>query len=385
MKKRFTSVLLVIAMFAVMVVPAKAEGVYNLEGVEPTDIYSHVAEAVALDVENPFSPLQGHSLDELAFGDIILTYSYINNSIQENHANYIPIFNNNTLLAMAFVSFFNTNFNVEITTDLVQELVPFVNCDISLIFGATNTYVYSNKATALLKSYAHLFTQTDEFPATISETEFEADSVEDICDLTGVLSDSLSAKYKISSFEFPSNTTSPPMRASYPVNWNIGATIIQQYGEPVCWAASVASIGLELTGKRKTAEAVAKWYLGEDNWRDGATPYEALLVLQELYGLDGVDMYYAPDFETIMDETSRVGNPIYVRVRGGRSGLTYKLSHALFIDGYTDYASGSYIGCIFLGDPNYTKYRTVYFSSDGDYPYTLNGITGYIDAYLKLY
>ena len=91
------------------------------------------------------------------------------------------------------------------------------------------------------------------------------------------------------------------------------------------------------------------------------------------------------DFETIKDETYRLGHPIYVRVRGGQSGLTVALDHALFIDGYTDYASGSYIGCIFLGDPNKTSYSVVYFSEDGEYPYTLNDITGYVDAYIKLY
>ena len=129
---------------------------------------------------------------------------------------------------------------------------------------------------------------------------------------------------------------------------------------------------------------MAQWYLG-DNWKDGGTPLDALLTLQGLYDLDGIDMYYAPDFETIKDETYRLGHPIYVRVRGGQSGLTVALDHALFIDGYTDYASGSYIGCIFLGDPNKTSYSVVYFSEDGEYPYTLNDITGYVDAYIKLY
>ena len=43
------------------------------------------------------------------------------------------------------------------------------------------------------------------------------------------------------------------------------------------------------------------------------------------------------------------------------------------------------VGCIFLGDPNKTSYSVVYFSEDGEYPYTLNDITGYVDAYIKLY
>lgn len=101
------------------------------------------------------------------------------------------------------------------------------------------------------------------------------------------------------------------------------------------------------------------------------------MALQEQYNLDGVDVYTAPDFELIKDETYRVGNPIYIRVRGGLSGLSYSLDHALFIDGYTDYTSGSYMGCLFLGDPNYATYRTVYFASDGNYSYTLNEVTGY--------
>ena len=377
--KKFISLLLSFALIASLTSFASAT-------LSPDEsIYRHAAEAVALETEHPFSPLYGYSFDELSLGDIILTYTYANNSIQESLVNYIPIFNGNTLLAIAFVSLSsNNNFNVEITTDLVQELSPFINSNISLIFNGPDIYVYSNETPIFLKSYAHLFSQVNDGPSTISETEPKSISIESACDSLSILSDSLSPKHRISSFEFPLGLASSPRSTSYPVNYNIGATIIQQYSDPVCWAAVVASIGYELTGIRKTAKSVAQWYLG-DNWKDGGTPLDALLTLQGLYDLDGIDMYYAPDFETIKDETYRLGHPIYVRVRGGQSGLTVALDHALFIDGYTDYASGSYIGCIFLGDPNKTSYSVVYFSEDGEYPYTLNDITGYVDAYIKLY
>ena len=115
--KKFISLLLSFALIASLTSFASAT-------LSPDEsIYSHAAEAVALETEHPFSPLYGYSFDELSLGDIILTYTYANNSIQESLVNYIPIFNGNTLLAIAFVSLSsNNNFNEEITTDLVQEL-----------------------------------------------------------------------------------------------------------------------------------------------------------------------------------------------------------------------------------------------------------------------
>lgn len=157
-------------------------------------------------------------------------------------------------------------------------------------------------------------------------------------------------------------------------------TIIQQNGLPICWAAAVASIGLEITGVSKTAEYVSNYMYGENK---GGNTYVALLALMEIYGLDGVGLYTAPSFGQIKSEIYEAGHPIYLRVYGGDGAST--LNHALFVDGYFDYTSGSYDGCLRVGDPNFTNYKTIYFATDQVYPYTLNGITGYVDEYIYLF
>ena len=173
-----------------------------------------------------------------------------------------------------------------------------------------------------------------------------------------------------------------------PISYNLNTPVVPQYSFNICWAASAASIGNYLTtGADKTAVQVATWLNGS-NFNQGATVYEALLALEGIYSLNCSDLYYAFDFDFIKSEIYNNGHPIYTAfVEGTGSG---DMRHAVFIDGYTDYSSGSYIGCLFIGDPaihneTVTQYRTLYFAQDAVYPLTVNGQTAYANAHILVH
>ena len=55
------------------------------------------------------------------------------------------------------------------------------------------------------------------------------------------------------------------------------------------------------------------------------------------------------------------------------------------IDGYNTISSLAYMESLRVGNPNSTLYKTIYFASEGNYSYTLNGKTGKIDEHIFLY
>lgn len=66
--------------------------------------------------------------------------------------NMVPIFLNQEIVAFAFVTEKSGNvIAVEITSDLVPELSPYISRGICLIFGATDTYVYDGSEIELFK------------------------------------------------------------------------------------------------------------------------------------------------------------------------------------------------------------------------------------------
>ena len=67
----------------------------------------------------------------------------------------------------------------------------------------------------------------------------------------------------INSFEYISAADPVNYLSTAPNSYNLGCTIVQQHGLPICWAATVASIGLKLTGISRSAEYVSNYMLGE--------------------------------------------------------------------------------------------------------------------------
>lgn len=345
------------------------------------DIYSHIAEAILLDTQQSNAPLAAYDPETLSFGDFIPAYQLEDNTIIRSNAKYVPIFLNQEIVAFAFVTEKSGNvIAVEITSDLVPELSPYISRGICLIFGATDTYVYDGSEIDLLKSYRTLY-DVDQTPAVTNSID-EIGLLEALGNENDFSVHSLVGEYNVLDYD-----TSTSATRAYPVSYNVNAKVVPQYNYGICWAAAVAGIGYELTGTLKSARAVAEWMYGSD-FDQGASPAAALIALEGIYGLDGVDVYTAPDFELIKQETYNNGHPIYTRFWEGSGSNDVR--HAVFIDGYTDYASGSYIGCIFIGDSNYVtsvqnKYRTVYFSEDSVYPLTVNGQTTYANAHILLY
>ena len=99
--------------------------------------------------------------------------------------------------------------------------------------------------------------------------------------------------------------------------------------------------------------------------------------------MNGVDVYYAPSFNTIKSEIYDDSDPIYVRLYGTSSSGT--LNHALTFIGYCDFASGTYYGQIRYNDTNEAYYEHLYFTTSGTYQITYNGISSYIHQYIEIY
>lgn len=59
-----------------------------------------------------------------------------------------------------------------------------------------------------------------------------------------------------------------------------------------------------------------------------------------------------------------------------------EINHALFIDGYQVVSSGNLQGMLSVADPNYSYFRSIYFTNDQVYPYSLGTRSGYIDEFI---
>lgn len=115
---------------------------------------------------------------------------------------------------------------------------------------------------------------------------------------------------------------------------------------------------------------------------DGGNTYLAALALQQIYGLSTSDNYYAPYFSQIQTEIYDYNRPIYVRVCGTAGSHSDEINHALFIDGYQVVSSGNLQGMLSVADPNYSYFRSIYFTNDQVYPYSLGTRSGYIDEFI---
>ena len=65
-----------------------------------------------------------------------------------------------------------------------------------------------------------------------------------------------------------------------------------------------------------------------------------------------------------------------------RAESDYLSNHALFIDGYQVVSSGNLQGMLSVADPNYSYFRSIYFTNDQVYPYSLGTRSGYIDEFI---
>lgn len=355
-------------------------------------VYERVAEAVALENHTSGSPLSSCSAEDVRMGQSIAVYEIVEGQVVSSEAVYVPVFCGKDIIALAFVTVKNGSvISVELATDLVPELSEYIDEDICLIFGKTDTYICYENQISMLKSYAHMFENelgTEEAIALASAVEQEEDIL--AAARNSLSSKNLSGEYLLSSFDAVDTsvaTVQTSRGATASTISNLNALVIPQNGYSICWAATVASIGYHQTGVKNSAVTVATW-LNPSNFNQGATIYEALLALQGIYDVDGVDTYYAPDFARIKTEIYGNEHPIYTRFWEGSGSDDVK--HAVFIDGYMEYSSGSYIGRLSIGDPatydeEVYQYRTLYFTQDSVYPLTVNGATTYANAHILLY
>lgn len=351
-------------------------------------LYLHLYEAVYLELARQESVFYGLDSSKVSFGRPMNTYYFFENvnTIDTTEAVYIPIFYENTLLSLALMSYSdNTLVGVELSSELVEPLNEYVNCEICVIFDKDNTYVSNGAELSLIQSNISSVESTVSAPDVISTSSSRMTAISESTAFADTNTSKLSAHYAFDSFmQQYNNRIVPPQNVSttatnvYPSSYQLDFTIVPQNGEPICWAAAVAGIGLQQTGKSFSAEYVSNHIFGE---LCGGNTYVALCALQEIYGLSGVDTYYAPYFSQIKWLLYDEQNTIYVRVYGG-GGKT--INHALVIYGYTDFEVHTYDGLLVVADSNFTKGKVIYFLEDRRYPYTLNGATGYIDEFILL-
>lgn len=323
----------------------------------------------------------------LSFGSSLSTYYYFDNSVVATEAIYIPVFYENELFFIAHMIYSdNTLIGVELSADLVEALNEHIDCQIGIIFDTNNTYVSDGTDLMLIQSNN---TVSENASTTYGATAISDNSIGAVEDATineNIDMEKLSQYYSFddlySQYEEKVSMQQyamPRVINAFPSSYQLDFTIVQQHGYPICWAAAVAGIGLQRTGIFKTAEYVSNEMYGELR---GGNTYMALCALQQIYGLSGTTAYYAPYFSQIKASLYDNQSSIYVRVYGNSGN---GINHALSIYGYTDFEVNTYDGLLVVGDSNFTSSRTIYFVNDRSYPYTLNGVTGYIDEFILLY
>lgn len=252
----------------------------------------------------------------------------------------------------------------------------YVNKDIALIAEENCVYINDDNSTVLLKNYSNTDKKTEDTisiyqyltrGALIGKTEFNQ------------IGDQRNRTQNIKKRRWLDSDASPML--TYPNEKELNCTIVQQLGEPICWAAVVASLGLHETGISKTASYVSKQIFGDHR---GGTAYDMVIALQQIYDIRGVDQYYAPYFSQLQNEIAYDHQPVYLGTDGTKGPQGEPLRHCIFTDGYSVISTGSYIGRLSIGDPNDTTHRSIYFQQDQVYPYS-NGVkSGVVDEFILL-
>lgn len=377
--KRILSAVLLCAMLFISAPIARADAPENY--LSQDNLYMHLHEMIYLETQRQDSDFYNLDTSLIAFGDPMAVYSYKQGAIEPAEAIYIPVFYDGILKTVAYMTYSQGSLiGGELSAQLVPVLEDCTNCAVSVIHDSQDTYLKIGEEILLVQSD---FPQTPSLANTAPLTaNHSLCALEQAAGASNLSSAELSAIYPFDSFarqyhEKPIPQRSPAVAAAavFPTSYQLPFRMIQQSG-PTCWAAAVASIGLQQTGIYHSAEDVSKKIYGELH---GGYTYDALMALQQIYGLGGSDNYYPPYFSQIKSSVYDEGNPIYVSVRG--TGI----SHAVVVYGYTDFEINTYDGLLIIGDGNYTTSRTSYFVTDRVFPYTLNGNTGYIDEFIWLY
>ena len=385
--KRFTSLFLSVVM-CVVILPAFSINVKAADNVE-----EKVFEAIYLESLNDEADSSFKDISNIGIGKAIPSYKVEAGQAVATSAQYIPILLHNELVSIAVITLLKGEIStVELTNELVDGINNFDGEKVALIFDNRNTYIFSENEYKSIKTYENEITVDSEEVMKYKDSIFDLQEeskrrieTEDInMDTIFELENSKKAELDNSLFNTEDSDNSIAGNSAintvtYPTSKYLSVPIVPQHGLPICWAAAVAGIGNYKTDYFYTAEDVSDYIYGDN---EGGNTYVALLALQGLYDLDGVDVYYAPAFVVIKDHIYN-SNPMYVRLYGVKSSST--VNHALVFIGYYDYSSGSYDGSIRYNDSNDTSYKTLYFTTDGSYSITYNGITSYIDQHVSLY
>lgn len=349
------------------------------------NLYVHLYEMIDLETQRQDSDFYNLDASLIAFGDPMAVYSYEQGAMEPAEAIYIPVFYDGVLKTVAYMTYSQGSLvGGELSAQLVPALEDYTNCAVSVIYDSQETYLKIGEEVMLVQSdfpQAEAAPPANAAPLAVNPSR---NALEKAAEASNISPETLSARYPFNSFarqyhEKPIPQRSPSAAAVYPASYQLPFQMILQNGHPICWAAAVASIGLQQTGDYYTAEYVAEYMTGGLNGGDTLT---ALMALQSIYGLNGIDLYYAPYFSQIKSAVYDEGNPVYARIYGNAGE---GIRHVIVVYGYTDFEINTYDGLLIVGDGNFSSSRTVYFVTDRVFPYTLDGNTGYINQFIWLY
>lgn len=378
--KRILSAILLCAMLFISAPIAMADTPEKY--LSQDNLYVHLYEMIDLETQRQDSDFYNLDASLIAFGDPMAVYSYEQGAMEPAEAIYIPVFYDGVLKTVAYMTYSQGSLvGGELSAQLVPVLEDYTNRAVSVIYDSQDTYLKIGEDVMLVQSdfpQAEAAPPANAAPLAVNPSR---NALEKAAEASNISPETLSARYPFNSFARQYHEKPIPQRgpaaaaAAYPSSYQLPFQMILQNG-PICWAAAVASIGLQQTGIYYTSD-----YVAEQMGPTGST-FVALRSLQTLYGLNGIDLYYPPYFSQIKDALYNGGKPIYADIDGSFPG---GLFHAVVIYGYTDFEINTYDGLLIIGDGNYSTPRTIYFVGDRYYPYTLEGKTGRITEFIWLY
>lgn len=255
------------------------------------------------------------------------------NSYSERIINirYFPIFEGSRIVAIATIhadNFENPQITIGVDFGPKLQLLIENNNNYALLFEGDSLYAITPNKKALL----HVF------PGLVDKH------------LTSPIESSIVYSKSEPLISLVVNSTSILSTSKY-----LSVPIKLQGDYPICWAASIASIGQYKTGINKTAKEVCD---------DAGTGYIGLSmiycrdVLIDQYSLNNVIRWYPPTKAKIVNDINNY-NPIFAGF------YKWNMGHAVVFRGYYEYSPTNFM--ISYMDPNYSTFKAISVTTDQDY------------------
>lgn len=308
------------------------------------------------------------NFENLYLGEKLAAYQENNNQIEELNIDYYPVMEDNEVIAIATVTYTETGApSVQLGKGFSDNLQDFSEEDdsVALVFDESGENMY-----ACDNADKYIVVDTFITDSDSNGTEkFDGVEDEDITYTKVAPTVDLDAdKNQSSEVSLSENL----LAASSDAN-SLNIPIKLQNGKPICWAASVASVGQYITGIKKSATGVC------DALGCEYTSGSSIMVknaFKKIYKLSATIYDKAPSFSKIMSEINN-DQPIWAGFNCAATGA----GHAVVIRGY---ASGSNYATFSYMDPNSSSFQVSNVTADGDYRFAYGSDTYKCKRYVEI-